>query len=100
MATGSNSVILLKRVYNLAAREARVPRVVLASCKLSVFLTMNTCLVSANDVMEHFLFPGNIDCAADDQGALSCCIHKGLMYFFIVCETMLTLYCRVLPIYV
>ena len=25
-------------------------------------------LVSANDVMEHFAFPGNIDFAADDQG--------------------------------
>ena len=29
---------------------------------------MNICLVSANDVMEHFAFPGNIDFAADDQG--------------------------------
>ena len=28
---------------------------------------MNICLVSANDVMEHFAFPGNIDFAADDQ---------------------------------
>ena len=27
---------------------------------------MNICLVSANDIMEHFLFPGNIDFAADD----------------------------------
>ena len=25
-------------------------------------------LVSANDVMEHFAFPGNIDFADDDQG--------------------------------
>ena len=30
------------------------------------------------------LFPGNIDFAADNQGALSCC-------FFIVCETMFTM---------
>ena len=30
---------------------------------------MNICLVSANDVMEHFAFPGNIDFAADDEGA-------------------------------
>ena len=28
-------------------------------------------LVSANDVMKHFSFPGNIDFAADDQGAFS-----------------------------
>ena len=33
-------------------------------------------------VME--LFPGNIDFAADNRGALSCC-------FFIVCETMFTM---------
>ena len=32
-------------------------------------LSMNICLVSASDVMEHFAFPGNIDFAADDQGA-------------------------------
>ena len=29
-------------------------------------------MVSANDVMEHFAFPGNIDFAADDQGAFFC----------------------------
>ena len=28
--------------------------------------------MSANDVMEHFAFPGNIDFAADDQGAFFC----------------------------
>ena len=28
---------------------------------------MNICLVSANDVMEHFAFPGNIDFATDDR---------------------------------
>ena len=33
---------------------------------------MNICLVSANAVMEHFAFPGNIDFAADDQGAFCC----------------------------
>ena len=27
--------------------------------------------------MEHFAFPGNIDFAADDQGAFSCIIHQG-----------------------
>ena len=35
-------------------------------------------LVSANDVM------WDIDFAPDDQGALSCCIHEGLMCLFIV----------------
>ena len=29
-------------------------------------------LVSANDVMEHFAFPGNIDFADDDQGFDRC----------------------------
>ena len=28
---------------------------------------MNICLVFANNVMEHFAFPGNIDFAVDDQ---------------------------------
>ena len=37
---------------------------------------MNICLVSANDVMEHFAFPGNIDFVADDQGAFSCIIYE------------------------
>ena len=44
---------------------------------------MNICLVSANDVMEHFAYPGSIDFAADDQGAFShvlfmkgCCIYS------------------------
>ena len=32
-------------------------------------LSLNICLVAANDVMEHLAFPGNIDFAADDQGA-------------------------------
>ena len=31
---------------------------------------MNVYLVSANDVMEHFAFPGNIDFAAEHQDAL------------------------------
>ena len=31
--------------------------------------SLNICLVSASDVMDHFAFPGNIDFAADDQGA-------------------------------
>ena len=44
-------------------------------------------LVSANDVMEHFAFPGNIDFAADDQGA-SCIFHERLLCLLIVCETM------------
>ena len=48
---------------------------------------MNICLVSANDVMEHFAFPGNIDFAADDQGA-SCIFHERLLCLLIVCETM------------
>ena len=30
---------------------------------------LNICLVGASDVMEHFAFPGNIDFAADYQGA-------------------------------
>ena len=32
---------------------------------------MNICLVSDNDVMEHFAFPGNIDFAADDHSLRS-----------------------------
>ena len=39
-------------------------------------------MVSANDVIEHFAFPGNIDFATDDQGAL--CL-------FIVFETKFTI---------
>ena len=38
--------------------------------------------------MEHFAFPGNIDFAADYQGAFSCFIHEKLMCLFIVCEKM------------
>ena len=45
---------------------------------------MNICLVSANDVMEHFAFPGLIDFAANDQGAFCC-------QLFIVRETMFTI---------
>ena len=32
-----------------------------------IFLSLNICLVFANDVMEHFAFPGNIEFAADDK---------------------------------
>ena len=38
--------------------------------------------------MEHFPFPGNIDFAADDQGALlipGCCVYS------VVCEKMFTI---------
>ena len=52
---------------------------------------MNICLVSVNDVMAHFAFPGNIDFATDDQGAFSCFIHERLLCLFIVCETMFTI---------
>ena len=45
---------------------------------------MNIWLVSANDVMEHFAFPGLIDFAANDQGAFCC-------QLFIVRETMFTI---------
>ena len=48
-------------------------------------------LVSANDVKEHFAFPGNIDFAADEQGAFSCIIHERLLCLFIVCKTMFTM---------
>ena len=41
--------------------------------------------------MAHFAFPGNIDFAADSQGAFSCFIHEKLMYLFIVCETVFTI---------
>ena len=41
--------------------------------------------------MEHFVFPGNIDFTAVDQGAPSRCIHLGLMCLFIVCETIFTI---------
>ena len=37
------------------------------------------------------MFPGNIDCAAVDQGAPSRSIHLGLMCLFIVCEIILTI---------
>ena len=47
---------------------------VLASCEIRGFLSLNICLVSANDVMKHFSFSGSIDFAADDQGAFSCII--------------------------
>ena len=46
---------------------------------------MNICLVSANDVIEQYAFPGNIDFDADDQGAFSCIIHERLLYLFIIC---------------
>ena len=36
---------------------------------LQINLSLNICLVSSSDVMEHFAFPGNIDFAADGQGA-------------------------------
>ena len=52
---------------------------------------MNMCFVSANDVMEHFAFPGNMDFVADDQGAFSCIMYNSrnaVVYLFIVYETM------------
>ena len=79
------------RVYNLAARaKLDAPNFYLS------FLLMNMWLVPANDVMqryvmEHFAFPGNIDFAADSQGAFSCFIHEKLMCLFIVCETVFTM---------
>ena len=51
---------------------------------------MNICLVSANDVMEHFAFPGNKDFAADDQGTLHVLFMNGYCVILIVCETMFT----------
>ena len=48
-------------------------------------------MVSANDVVEPFAFPGNIVFAADDQGAFSCIFHEKLLCLFIVCETMFTI---------
>ena len=41
--------------------------------------------------MEYFVFPGNIDFAAIDQGAPSRCIHLGLMSLFVVSETIFTI---------
>ena len=41
--------------------------------------------------MELFAFPGNINFAADEQGAFSCIIHERLLCLFIVCETMFTI---------
>jgi len=58
--------------YNLVAREARGPRMVLDSCKLErpVFLCMNLYIVYISqgvrpnviycDVTKHFVFPGNM----------------------------------------
>ena len=45
--------VLAERAYNLVAREAREPRVVLARCKIqyAINLSMNICLVTANDIM-------------------------------------------------
>ena len=63
---------------------------VLASSK-SDAPSINISLGVRTDVMEHFFLPGSIDFAADDHGALSCCIHEGLMCLVIVCETMLTI---------
>ena len=77
-----------KRVYNLAARaKLDAPYFYIS------FLLLNVWLVPANDVvvMEHFAFPGNIDFAADSQGAFSCFIHEKLMCLFIVCETVFTI---------
>ena len=51
---------------------------------LQINLSLNICLVSSSDVMEHFAFPGNIDFAADDQ-------RRILMCLFIVCETKFTI---------
>ena len=36
-------------------------------------------------------FPGNINFAADDQGAFSCIIHERLLCLLIGCETMFTI---------
>ena len=41
--------------------------------------------------MDHFAFPGNIDFAADDQGAFSRIFFERLLRLFIVCETMFTI---------
>ena len=38
--------------------------------------SLNICLVSASDVMEHFAFPGNIDFAADYQGPWNRVYHR------------------------
>ena len=51
---------------------------------------MNICLVSANNVIEHFAFLGNIDFTADDQGAL-CITHERLLCLFTVREKMFTI---------
>ena len=81
----------VKRVYNLVT--PREPLVVLANCKIGwpIYLAYYI-LLGDNDVMkryamEHFLFPGNIDFAADDQGALECCIYEGLIGLCNACET-------------
>ena len=80
-----------KRVYNLAARaKLDTPNFYLS------FLLMNIWLVPAKDVMqryvmEHFAFPGNIDFAANNQGAFSCFIHEKLNCLFIICETVFTM---------
>ena len=67
-------VICRRKVVNLVT--PREPLVVLANCKIGwpIYLAYYI-LLGDNDVMkryamEHFLFPGNIDFAADDQGAL------------------------------
>ena len=43
---------------------------------------------STNDVMEYFAFPGNIDFAADDQGAFSCIIYERVSCLLIVFATI------------
>ena len=54
-------------------------------------LSLNICLVAANDVMAHFAFPGNIDFAADDQGAFHVIFDTRLLCLLIVCETVFTI---------
>ena len=59
------------------AAEGRERKEFIISSRVNIYL------VSANDVMqhyvmEHFAFPGNVDFAADDQ-RISCVIHERVM---------------------
>ena len=66
--------------------RARRARSLLIACGLSQLrnrnLSLNICLVSASDVMEHFAFPGNIDFAADYEGSWNRVYHRWIMNNF------------------
>ena len=55
--------------FIISARAKRALRLLTTLCLRQLRNSRLHMLGIANDVMEHFAFPGNIDFAADDQGA-------------------------------